>query len=59
MCPLVSPADPARGEAVAFLAELVRLESRVSEVNQQLDRVEAELRRSLNDLARERFEACR
>jgi uncharacterized coiled-coil DUF342 family protein len=59
MYPLVSPADHGRDEAVAFLAELVRLESKVREVNQQLDRVEAELQDALGELARVRFEGYR
>jgi hypothetical protein len=56
---LARPAECAHEEAVAFLAELVRLESRVREVNQQLDRVEAELQHALGELARERFEGYR
>jgi hypothetical protein len=59
MYPLASPVDGGRDEAVAFLAELVRLESTVKGVNQQLDRVEAELQHALGELARERFEGYR
>ena len=59
MYPLVGPADRGRDEAVAFLAELVRLEGKVEEVNQQLDRVEAELQDALGELARARFEGYR
>ncbi|MCA1702899.1 MAG: hypothetical protein LC808_06350 [Actinobacteria bacterium] len=40
----------------AFVAELSRLEREVNQVNQQLDRLEVELRRALGELARERFE---
>ena len=59
MRPLAGPADRTYEEAVAFITELMRLEGQVKEVNQQLDRVEAELQQALNELARERFEECR
>jgi hypothetical protein len=48
--------EPRDAAAEAFGAELQRLEREVSEVNRQLDRLEAEMRMTLNDLARERFE---
>lgn len=44
-------------EAEAFLGALSRLQREVEAVNRELDRIEAELRNALNDLARERFEA--
>jgi len=51
--------DRVHDKAVAFIVEVMRLESEVREVSQQLDRVESELRQALNDLARQRFEECR
>ena len=59
MRPLVNSPDGAHGEADAFVAELSRLQSEVREVGQQVDRIEAEMRHALNDLARERFEEYR
>lgn len=59
MQPLVSSTDDEHGEADAFTAELVRLQSEVREVNQQLDQLEAEVLHALNDLALERFEEYR
>lgn len=59
MQPLVSSADDEPGEAAAFTAELVRLQSEVREVNKQLDRLEAEVWQVLNDLSLERFEEYR
>jgi hypothetical protein len=51
--------DEVPGEPVAFIAEAMRLEDKVSEVSRQLERVESELRLALNELARARFEECR
>jgi hypothetical protein len=44
---------------VAFLAELIRLQHKVHELDRQLDALEAGMRRALNDLTREVYEACR
>ncbi len=49
----------ALGKANAFVAELTRLESKVREVNQQLERLEAEVLHALGELAQERFEEYR
>jgi hypothetical protein len=51
--------DQVPGEPVAFIAEVMRLAGKVSEVSRQIDRVESELRQALNELARARFEECR
>lgn len=45
-----------RDDAVAFLAQLIRLQSEVHELGHELDRIEEEIRQAVNDLARERFE---
>jgi hypothetical protein len=51
--------DRVHDKPVAFIAEVMRLESEVREASRQLDRVESELRQALNELARARFEECR
>ena len=43
---------------VAFLAELTRLQRQVRQLERQLDALEAGVRRALNDLTREVYEAC-
>jgi hypothetical protein len=45
-----------RSDAVAFITELIRLQSEVGELSRQLDRIEAEMRQALCDAARDRFE---
>lgn len=59
MRPAANPDDGTHGEADAFVAELSRIQSEVREVGRHLDRIEAEMRHALNDLARERFEEYR
>jgi hypothetical protein len=51
--------DQMHDKALAFISEVMRLESKVIEVSRDLERVEAELRQALNELARARFEECR
>jgi hypothetical protein len=48
-----------RDDAVAFLAELIRLQREVHQVGQQLDRIEAEMRQAINELDCERFKEYR
>lgn len=55
----ISTPDHSPDEAVALLAELIRLQREVWAMNRQLDRIETEMRQALNDVARERFEAFR
>jgi hypothetical protein len=59
MQPHVSLAGAARRDGVAFLAELVRLQRELADIARQVERVEAELRDSLNGLDRARFEEYR
>lgn len=56
MQPLDRIQEGDRDHAVAFIAQLIRLQSEVGELNQQLDRIEAEMRQALTAAARERFE---
>jgi hypothetical protein len=59
MQPLLSSTDSEPGEADVFTAELVRLQSEVRQVNQQLDRLETEVLHALSSLTLERFEEYR
>jgi hypothetical protein len=59
MRPVVRSPDRACDAADVFVAELTRLESEVREVDQQLDRLEAEMLHALGELAQERFEEYR
>jgi hypothetical protein len=59
MQPLGRSIDHPQGDAVAFIAQLIRFQRRVCRLSQQLDRLEAEMRQSLRELARERYEASR
>lgn len=58
MHPIVSSTDSAHDEADVFVVELSRLQTELRQVGQQLDRIEAEMRHALNDVAR-RFEEYR
>jgi DNA anti-recombination protein RmuC len=53
------PVSQLLDEAMAFIAEVMQLESEVREVGQHLDRLESNLRQALNDLARQRYEEHR
>jgi hypothetical protein len=59
MQPLARSIDHPKGDAVAFITQLIRLQRRVCRLSRQLDLLEAEMRQSLRDLARERYEASR
>jgi hypothetical protein len=59
MRPQASPSDRMHDKAVAFIAEVMRLENKVRDVSRQVDRVESELRQALSELTRDRFEECR
>jgi uncharacterized protein YukE len=52
MHPIVSSTDGAYDAVNAFVAELSRLQTELRQVGQQLDRIEAEMRHALNDVAR-------
>jgi hypothetical protein len=54
-----SQPSEAAHNVVAFLAELIRLERQVRQLERQLDALEAGTRRALSDLASEVYEACR
>ncbi len=56
---LAAKAEHERRQAVAFIAQLIRLQRRVSQMNRQLDRVEYEMRAGINELGRQRFEEYR
>jgi hypothetical protein len=53
-----SPADRP-DDVIAFIAELIRLQSEVRKVGQELDRVEFEMRQALVAQQRDRFEEYR
>lgn len=55
MHPASARQEEAQHEGDAFLAELCRLQREVRQISQQLERIEAEMHRALNDVARERF----
>lgn len=55
MRPPCAPSEEAPHEGDLFLAEVCRLQGEVRQVGQQLERIEAEMHRALNDVARERF----
>ena len=59
MQPWARSSDHPKHDAVAFIAQLIRLQRRVYRLSLQLDLLEAEMRQSLRDLARERYEASR
>jgi hypothetical protein len=46
-------------KAVAFIAQVIRLERQVDQINRQLDRIESEMRSRINELSRQRFEEYR
>lgn len=46
-------------KAVAFLAQVIRLQRQIDQMNRQLDRIESEMRSSINELSRQRFEEYR
>jgi hypothetical protein len=56
MTTLALSTDRPGDNADAVVKELARLDLEVRELNRQLDRVEAEMWRALNELAREGFE---
>lgn len=57
MSRVVASAADMPDDAEALLGALSRLRREVEAANSELDRIEAELRNALNDLARERFKA--
>ena len=59
MQPWARSSDHPKRDAVAFIAQLIRLQRRVYRLSLQLDLLEAEMRQSLRELARERYEASR
>lgn len=42
--------------AVAFIAEMIRLQRNVREIGRQLDRVEVEMHKAFNEIDRLRFQ---
>ncbi len=56
---LAAKAEQERRQAIAFIAQLIRLQRQVSQMNRQLDRVEYEMRTCINELGRQRFEEYR
>jgi len=59
MHPLATKTKAERRHAVAFLAQLIRLQRQVNELGRQLERVEYEMHSAVNELGRQRFEAYR
>ena len=59
MAERVNAPEHPRDDAVAFLAELIRLQREVHQVGQQLDRIEVEMNQAVSEMDRERFEEYR
>ena len=59
MAERVDALERPRDDAVAFLAELIRLHREVQQVGQQLDRIEVEMNQAVSEMDRERFEEYR
>jgi hypothetical protein len=55
----VRTTDRPRDDAIAFIAEVIRLQRAVWEISRQVDRLEVEMRQALIELDRERFEEQR
>lgn len=56
---LAAKAEHEHRRAIAFLAQLIRLQRQVVQMNRQLDRIEHEMRSCINELSRQRFEEYR
>jgi hypothetical protein len=56
---LAAKAEQERRQAIAFIAQLIRLQRQVSQMNRQLDEIEHDMRRAINELGRQRFEEYR
>jgi len=54
----VEPEPRPGAEAVAFLAQLIRLQREVRDVGRRLDRIESEMHEALNAFSRARFGEC-
>lgn len=52
----VEPEPPPRAEAVAFLAQLIRLQRDLRDLDLRLDRIESEMHQALNAFNRARVE---
>ena len=48
-----------RRKAVAFIAQVIRLQRQVTQMNRQLDRIDYEMRTTINELGRQRLEEYR
>lgn len=48
-----------RSQDAAFVAQLIRLQGQVNQMNRQLDRIEHEMRAAISELGRQRFEEYR
>ena len=59
MQPIVDTPERPRDDAIAFIAELIRLQREVCEVGRQVDQIEAAMRQALNEYDRDRFEESR
>jgi hypothetical protein len=52
----LEPEPHPRAEAVAFLAQLIRLQRDMRDVGRRLDRIESEMHQALNEFNRARVE---
>jgi len=58
MLPRIGSTAGSRTDAIALIAELIRLQHQVRKVGQELDRIESEMRQAL-ERQRDRFEEQR
>jgi hypothetical protein len=56
---LAAKAEHERRQAIAFIAQLIRLQRQVNQMNRQLDEIEHDMRTAINELGRQRFEDYR
>ncbi len=59
MQPVADASEEQRDEAVAFIAELIRLQRQVADLAHEVDRVEFEMRQVLSQFDSKRFEEYR
>ncbi len=56
---LAAKAEQERRQAAAFIAQLIRLQRQVNQMNRQLDKIEHDMRTAIKELGRQRSEEYR